>query len=62
MFARDKLVTAEGVYDKCPTCGRFASPEYGFYDREEPEDECSLVVVFCDEQCADAFRVTVSNV
>ena len=42
--------------EKCPQCGKFVSPENGFYDRENREDECSLVLAFCDEGCANSFH------
>ena len=41
---------------KCPSCGRFVSPEDGFYDREARHDEFSLVLAFCNEDCADSWH------
>jgi len=43
--------------DRCPNCGRFVEDEAdGFYDREDWDDDASLVSVFCDEPCADRFH------
>ena len=41
--------------ERCPTCGRYMEQDAdGFYDREEPENDSSLVLQYCDETCAAA--------
>lgn len=39
---------------RCPLCGRYTSPDDGFYDKLDRSDDCSEVACFCDETCADA--------
>ena len=38
---------------RCEFCGRWLDPDADdvFFDREDPGDECSYVVPFCDETC-----------
>ena len=40
--------------DKCPACGKFVSEDDGFYIREYPNCEMSVVILCCDEACAKA--------
>lgn len=41
--------------EKCPCCGRFASPDEGFYMwiADDPE----FISLFCDEACARRYEM-----
>lgn len=40
---------------RCPTCGRFVSPDEGFYDAEPGGCRgSSAAAAYCDEGCATA--------
>jgi hypothetical protein len=41
-------------FEKCPTCGRFVSPEDGYYDLPPGgKQNVSYLVVYCDDACAE---------
>ena len=43
--------------DQCPNCGRFIEYDAdGFYAHEDPENDVSEVLQFCDERCCDCFH------
>lgn len=41
---------------RCAHCGRFIEYDEGFADREDRGDDCSSVLMFCNEAHADAFH------
>jgi hypothetical protein len=42
--------------DRCPNCGRFIEYDAdGFYAQEDPHNDVSHVLQFCDERCCDRF-------
>jgi hypothetical protein len=43
--------------ERCPYCARFVPADAdGYYDRENREDECSPVLIFCSEEHAEKFH------
>jgi len=51
--------TTKEAQEKCPNCGKYVVfSEYaeGFFDREHREDELSILMIFCDEACADRYH------
>lgn len=41
---------------RCAHCGRYIEYDEGFSDREDRNDDCSSVLMFCGETHADAFH------
>lgn len=41
---------------RCSHCGRWIPYDGGFSDRENRNDDCASVLMFCDEEHADAFH------
>lgn len=41
---------------RCPNCGCPTSSETCYADRADRDDECSLIVWFCAEACADSYH------
>jgi hypothetical protein len=46
---------------KCPTCGRFCSPEDSYYDVEDCDDDPSLTIAFCNKPCANRWHTKKTN-
>ncbi len=43
---------------KCPTCGKFVSEYDGFYTPATQEHSDLIVMVCCDEECAEKYLGT----
>lgn len=51
-------------HERCPNCGKFANREDAFHDRKDRSDDCSPILRFCNERCADkwaAFREDIAR-